>query len=94
MVFDTETGVSCAVDNSRNASTAHGAGIQTAEKVAELGVHAVIAEHVGPKAFDALQAGGIRVYTGATGTVAFAVEQLEATSFRQRTAADVEEHWA
>jgi predicted Fe-Mo cluster-binding NifX family protein len=93
IVIDTETGQFSAADNSVNLNAAQGAGIQSGRKVVELGVEAVITGHVGPKAFATLQAGGVKVYVGAGGTVAEAVEQFKAGKLKQSTGADVEGHW-
>ena len=41
----------------------------------------------------AVSAGGVAVYTGATGTVADAIEQFKAGKLKQSTAEDVEGHW-
>ena len=78
LVVDTETDRIRVVDNSVNLNATHGAGIQAGRKVAELGVEAVVTGNVGPKALGTLKAAGVRVYTGATGTVADAIEQLKA----------------
>ena len=94
VVVDSETGQFSAADNSVNLNAAQGAGIQAGRKVVELGAEAVITGHVGPKAFATLQAGGVKVYTGATGTVADAIEQFKAGTLKQSTGADVEGHWA
>ena len=93
VVVDTETGQASAVDNTVNLNAAQGAGIQSGRKVAELGAEAVITGHVGPKAFATLAAGGIAVYSGATGTVAEALDQLKAGTLKQTAGADVEGHW-
>ena len=93
VVIDTETGQMTAVDNSVNLNAAQGAGIQAGRMAVELGADAVITGHVGPKAFATLQAGGVKVYTGATGTVADAIEQFKAGKLKQSTGADVEGHW-
>jgi len=78
LVVDTETDEIQAVDNSTNLNAAHGAGVQAGKTVADLGVEAAIAGNVGPKALGTLSAAGVRVYSGATGTVADAIEQFEA----------------
>ena len=51
-----------------------GAGISAAQSVAAKGVEAVITGNVGPNAFTTLSASGIRVFTGASGTVKEAIE--------------------
>lgn len=93
VVVDTETGEATAADNTQNLNAAQGAGIQAGRNVVELGVKAVISGHLGPKAFTTLQAGDVQSYTGATGTVAEAIEQFKAGKLKLSTGADVEGHW-
>jgi predicted Fe-Mo cluster-binding NifX family protein len=94
ILLDTETGAISVVDNTVNVNAAQGAGIQTAKRIVELGADALITGHVGPKAFSTLQAGGIKIYTGASGTVAEAIEQFKAGKLAAASAADVDGHWA
>lgn len=49
------------LDNGSSQAMAQGAGIQAAETVAASGAQAVLTGYVGPKAFRALQAAGIKV---------------------------------
>jgi len=93
IVSDIETGEFSAIDNQVNLNAAQGAGIQAGRKVVELGVQAVITGHVGPKAFATLQAGGVDVYNGASGTVVDAIEQFKNGKLQLAQAADVEGHW-
>jgi len=94
VVVDIDTGRFEAADNARNLQAAQGAGIQAGRNVAQLGAEVVLTGHVGPKAFATLQAGGVRVYLGASGTVASAIEQFKAGRLKQSSGADVEAHWA
>ena len=94
MVVDTETQEFSVADNAQNLNAAQGAGIQAGRNVVNLGAQAIITGHVGPKAFATLQAGSVQIYTGATGTVADAVEQFKQGNLEQAGAADVEGHWA
>ena len=57
------------------ASAGHGAGIQAAQTVANHGVRLVLTGNVGPNAFRALSAAGIKVVTGVSDTVREAVEK-------------------
>ena len=93
IVVDTETGDFTVADNSQNLNAAQGAGIQAGKNVVDLGAKAVVTGHVGPKAFATLQAGGVSIYTGASGTVADAVEQFKAGKLTQSNGADVQGHW-
>ena len=49
--------------------------------------------NVGPKAFTTLEAAGIAVYTGVSGTVAEAIEHYKAWQLQQSEQANVEGHW-
>ena len=60
------------------ATAGMGAGIQAAQLVASKGAEAVVADNIGPNAYQALTAGGIQVYSGARGTVRQTVEQYQA----------------
>jgi predicted Fe-Mo cluster-binding NifX family protein len=94
VLVDTETGESTSMDNAAGARAAQGAGIQAAETVSRLGAECVITGHCGPKAFQTLNAAGIEVYTGASGTVAEAIAQLQAGDLQHATGPDVGGHWA
>ncbi|HNX26442.1 MAG TPA: NifB/NifX family molybdenum-iron cluster-binding protein [Phycisphaerae bacterium] len=93
IVADTRSGETSAVDNMQNLNAAQGAGIQAGANVVSLGVEAVITGHVGPKAFATLNAGGVKIYTGAGGGVADALEKFKAGELTQIQSADVESHW-
>lgn len=61
VIVDPETLQSEYIDNGASQAMGQGAGIQAAEIVARAGVAEVLTGSVGPKAFQALQAAGIRV---------------------------------
>ena len=69
------------------------AGIQAAKNVLDFGVEAVISGNVGPKAFATLNAAGITVYTGASGTVQETLEAFKAGNLNKTDKATVEGHW-
>jgi len=94
IVFDMETGEFEVTDNSINLNAAQGAGIQSAANIAGLGVEAVITGHVGPKAFRALHAAGVKIYTVTEElTVSEALERMKSGVLECSDNADVEGHW-
>jgi len=61
VLVDPETMESEYLDNGSSQVMSHGAGIQAAENVAAAGATVVLSGYVGPKAFAALNAAGIKV---------------------------------
>jgi len=93
VLVDTENGEIKSIDNSAAMDAAQGAGIQAAETISQLGAQCLITGHCGPKAFRALQAAGVKVYTGASGTVAESIEQFNSNELQLLTGPDVGGHW-
>ncbi|MDD3905739.1 MAG: NifB/NifX family molybdenum-iron cluster-binding protein [Candidatus Omnitrophica bacterium] len=73
---DTDTLDLEAVENP-NMQFQGGAGIQSGQLMISRGVKAVLTGNVGPNAFQTLQAGGIKIYTGLSGKVRNAVENYK-----------------
>ncbi|NLE68310.1 MAG: dinitrogenase iron-molybdenum cofactor biosynthesis protein [Lentisphaerae bacterium] len=94
IVADTATDEASAHDNAQNLNAAQGAGIQSAETVAKLGVEAVVAGNVGPKAFRVLNAAGIKIFLAPQGTAADAIRKFKAGELKEVSSANVEGHWA
>jgi len=94
IVVDTDTNEAVAHDNTQNLNAAQGAGIQAGETVARLGAAAVISGNVGPKAFRALHAAGIKVFLCEGATAAEAVRRFKGGELKEIEAANVEGHWA
>ena len=88
VVVDTDTGQFTAHDNQQNLQASHGAGIQAAQDVINLGAEAVITGNLGPKAATALKAGKIKVYRQNWGTVRDAIEQFKAGRLEEISDAD------
>jgi predicted Fe-Mo cluster-binding NifX family protein len=93
LVYQTDTDAWEAIENAPNLQAVQGAGIQSAETLVRQGVTAVLTPHCGPKAFRVLQAAGVTVYLGVTGTVADALTAYQAGTLQPASSADVEGHW-
>lgn len=76
LVTDTEKEEVQAVPNDA-AALGGGAGIQAAQNVVDMGAEAVITGQLGPKAAQAIQAAGIPVYVGASGTAREALKSFK-----------------
>lgn len=92
-IVDDETGASEYIDNAQNLNAAQGAGIQAAQTVARAGVRVLLTGNCGPKAFRALEAAGITVYDGVSGTALRAVEQLKQGTLTPAAGPNVQGHW-
>ncbi len=62
-----------------------GAGIQSAQLVANKDVEVILTGNVGPNAYQTLQAAGVKIIVGATGTVREAIEQYKKGGFTSST---------
>ncbi len=93
IVVETDSGDFEAVDNAQNLNAPQGAGIQAAQNVSAKSAEVVVTGHVGPNAFRTLSAAGIKIVTGAEGTVAEALENFKAGQLQEAKDADVEGHW-
>jgi len=93
IVVDSETESFTAHDNSLNLNAPQGAGIQSAKNVLDFGAVVVISGNVGPKAFATLSATGIKMYTGASGTVRDTLEAFRAGKLTETGKATVGGHW-
>ena len=81
-----------AVENP-NASLGGGAGIQSAQLVSEKGAEVVLTGNCGPNAYSTLQAAGIQVVVGATGTVSEALEAFKSGSIGPAGEPNVQSHF-
>jgi len=93
IIADTDIDEVVAHDNAQNLNAAQGAGIQAAETVSRLGAEAVVTGNVGPKAFRALNAAGIKIYLSNDATVADAIRRFKAGELKEASVANVEGHW-
>ena len=76
VIVDTETNEFEAVQNP-NMSAMGGAGIQSGQLVASKGVKVILTGNIGPNAFRTLQAAGLDVIVGVSGSVKEAVEKYK-----------------
>ena len=93
IVVDTESGDLQAHDNAVNLNAAQGAGIQTGQNIANLGVEVVITGNVGPNAFKTLNAADIKIFLAQKQTVAEAIDSFKAGKLKEVDQANVEGHW-
>ena len=93
IVVDSETGSFTLHNNEQNLNALQGAGIQAAKNVTDFGAQAVISGNVGPKAFATLDAAGIDVYIGASGTVQDAVNAFKEGALRKTEKSNVQGRW-
>lgn len=76
------------IDNAAGRDTAHGAGIQAAQKVADQQAETLLTGAIGPKAFASLQAAKIRIFHGAKGTALEALEAFKAGQLKEASEMD------
>lgn len=57
-----------------NVGAGSGAGINSAQFIADKGIQAVITGNIGPKAYQVLTAAGIQMFTGVAGKIRDAIE--------------------
>jgi len=92
LVIDSETLGLEAIENP-NVAAGGGAGVQSAQRMAELDVKAVLTGNCGPNAHQTLAAADIQVIVGVTGTVRQAVEQFKAGSLTATSSPNVTSHF-
>jgi predicted Fe-Mo cluster-binding NifX family protein len=93
LVVDTETNDFEVYDNKLNLNAVQGAGIQTGQNIASLGVEAVITGNVGPNAFKTLNAADIKIFLAEKQTVQEAIDSFKVGELKEVDQANVEGHW-
>jgi len=92
LIVETETMDVEPIENS-NVALGGGAGIQSAQLMAEREVKAVLTGNCGPNAFQTLNAAGIEVIVGVSGNVRDVVEQFKSGSISSTQAPNVVSHF-
>jgi predicted Fe-Mo cluster-binding NifX family protein len=93
IVVDPKTLEYEAVENEQNLNLPQGAGIQAAKTIVDNKADVLISGSCGPKAFDVLNAAGIKVVTGAKGRVIDAITQFKNGRLGAVEGPNVEGHW-
>ena len=75
------------------ASASGGAGISAAQVIIDRGVEAILTGSCGPNAYRVFEAAGVKVFTGATGTIQDAIESYKAGGLVASTQPNVPSHF-
>lgn len=92
LLYDLDDNSFQIIDNTQILNTSQGAGIQSAEKIAQHGVKAVVTGHCGPKAFQVLSVAGIEIYTSKAASVIEALEAYKKGKLCKLNSADSDGH--
>lgn len=92
VIIDTEVMIFRAIEN-ENVAAAGGAGVASAKLVIDAGADVVLTGNCGPNAERALKAAGVKLYTGAKGTVAEAIELYRNGKLVEAAGPNVQSHF-
>ena len=93
LIIDTETFEFEAVDNSDNANSFKGAGIQAASMIGNKKAEVLLTGFCGPKAFEVLKASKIKVADNIKGIVKDVVLKFNKGEVKFADSPNVEQHW-
>jgi len=91
ILVETDTDEFEAIENS-NVQGMGGVGIQSGQIMADKGAETVLTGSCGPNAFQTLQAAGIKVITGVTGTVQEAIDKFKSGELKAISQANASAH--
>ncbi len=94
IIINTETNAASILENTQNMNAPQGAGIQAAQNVINAGATVVVTGNCGPKAFQVLQAAGVKIYHTKQPSVGAALKALLAGELEEADNANVEAHWS
>jgi predicted Fe-Mo cluster-binding NifX family protein len=92
IIYDIDNNSFEAIKN-ESAMLGGGAGITSAQFVASKGVNAIITGNAGPNAVRTLEAAGVRLFVGESGTVKEAVERFKNNELQEAQEANVPDHF-
>lgn len=93
IVYETDDGTFAVIDNGKNLNAQQGVGVQAGQAVIETGAAVLVTGNCGPKAFRVLKTAGVKVYTGAAGTIQESIEAYTKGVLTEADSANVEGHW-
>lgn len=93
LIVDTETLEVETINNSDNVNAFKGAGIQAATAVCEKGAKVLLTGYCGPKAFEVIKAGRVKVVSDITGKVREAVQRFNQGQVTYTDSANADAHW-
>ena len=92
VIVDTDANETDVLENP-NKDGMGGVGVQSGQLMAEKQVKAVLTGNVGPNAFQTLNAAGIEVVTGVSGTVKEVIEKYKKGEFKSTPGPSVDSHF-
>jgi len=93
LIIDTEQDAIEVIENTQNRQSTQGAGIQSATRLIQNNVNAVVTGQCGPKAFTLLNKADITVYPTPSIAICDALDALKNGQLSPTQAATVEGHW-
>jgi len=93
IIVDTETLEFTALDNHENKNAFKGAGIKAASMINDNNAEALLTGYCGPNAFSTLDAAGIKVVNGISGTIKEAIEKFRQGDFEYADKENAEANW-
>ena len=91
-IVDTETMENNAIENPSTEATG-GAGISTAQMIANEVVQVVLTGNCGPNAYQVLSAAGVQVITGVSGRIQDAIQAYKSGQLQAASQSNVAEHF-
>lgn len=91
IIVDTEN-MSFEAEKNPAGQSGGGAGIQAGQLIVDKNCEGVLTGNVGPNAYQVLSTAGIKIFTGASGTIKEAIEKFNKGEFSNTNKATVESH--